>query len=188
MKQFHLNHVLSLIALFTATPFAFSKTATHSAHVHGNAKLSIARENAKKATILLEAPGDSIFGFEHEAKGPEDKKTLQTALNTLENKITEIFSFDKAADCTLSKNKIEILKEEEHEEKHEKKHSHHNEEHGEHNEVEAEYNVSCKNNIKTLEVKLGLKFPKIKNLQVQVLKDEGQNSLELKDAKGTVKL
>jgi hypothetical protein len=62
------------------------------------------------------------------------------------------------------------------------------EEHGEHNEVEAEYSVICKKAPSTLEVTVGVKFPKIKNLQVQVLKDEGQNSLDLKDAKGTVKL
>lgn len=166
--------------------------AGHGAHVHGSAKLSIAIESAKVGTLLLESPGESIIGFEHEANSADEKKAEANALATLEKKASEIFSFNKALGCVVAKTKIEIKKEDhdEHEEKAKGKEDHHHEESGEHTEVEAEYSLKCQKDLagSALEVNLGKSFPKLKDLDVQILGEKGQSTVELKNAVGSVKL
>jgi hypothetical protein len=154
--------------------------AGYGAHVHGNAKLTLALDTDSKGVLLFESPGDSVIGFEHAATSAGDKRTQAKALAILNEKGPDLFSFDPSAKCTLQKTRVEIKKED---------HDEH-EQHGEHNEVEAEYALSCSRSLSGtfLNVGLGNSFPKIKNLEVQVLKSKGQSSTQLKGALGQVKI
>jgi len=159
------------------------------AHVHGNAKLSIALETETEGTLLLESPGDGIVGFEHAATTPADKKTQAAALALLENNASELFVFTAKAGCQLTKTRVEILKEEHHDGDADED-EHDGREHGEHNEIEAEYALKCRQSLTgtQLTIQLSTKFPRIKKLDVQVLGPKRQFSTTLKNGRGNVQL
>lgn len=178
MKKYKID--LLLISVFLNS-VAYSKEthkkenkAGHKAHVHGTAKLSIALENNKAGTILFESPADSIIGFEHEAKSAVDIKSKEKALSILKQKANELFVFDKSKNCSISPSRIEVKKEDAQ---------------NEHTEVEAEYSFKCEKDLSdiTLQITIGKSFPKINDLDVQLVSDKKQNSLELEKSTGSVK-
>jgi hypothetical protein len=148
--------------------------AGHKAHVHGSAKLSIALETNKAGTILFESPADSIIGFEHEAKSAADIKSKEKALGILKQKANELFVFDKSKNCSITPSKFEVKKEDSQ---------------SEHTEVEIEYSFKCEKDLSdtNLQITIGKSFPKINDLDVQLVSDKKQNSLELEKGTGSIK-
>lgn len=145
----------------------------HSAHVHGAATLGIAFEK-NIGKIEFKAPSESIYGFEHVAKSKKDKKIQSQALLTLKEKITEIITFSSDLKCLFAKEKIELIKE-----KHEEKNKAQS---GEHSDVEAEFQVTCEKSPVGSQVIFNFQkhFPKLKDIDVQLLADDIQMSFELK--------
>lgn len=136
----------------------------HSAHAHGLGTLGIAFEGSK-GNVEFKIPGESIFGFEHEAKSSKDKKQKSDALAKLENKISEMLVFDPALNCKITKNKIEIIAESD-----------------KHSNIMAMYSVVCSKSPLGTEIIFNFQkqFPKIKDLDVQVIIDNLQKSIEVK--------
>jgi hypothetical protein len=149
------------------------KTHEHKAHVHGSATLSIAMENSKSGSILLESPGESIIGFEHEAKSPSDIKSRDKSLAILKNQGSELFVFPIEKKCVINSTKVEIKKE----------NSKNN-----HSEIEAHFSFSCEKDLSksSLQVNLGKKFPRIEDLDVQLISDKKQSASELEKGLGSI--
>ena len=161
----------------------------HGPHVHGEAKVNLAVESANKAVLQFISPGDSVFGFEHEAKSAADKKKQSDAIDKVKNKMAEMVLFDKSLNCTLTATKTDIQKEKEDEEdKSAKDKSKKEVHHGEHNELLAEFAVTCAKDMRgsMLNFAIGKVFPRIADVDVAVLADQEQASAEIKKDKGNV--
>lgn len=132
-------------------------------HVHGRGHVSLAFDGAK-GKIQLETPAEAIFGFEHEAKTKADKKKKDEALQKLENKISEMIVFESAAKCEIKKEIIEV-----------------NLVKG-HADINAEFSVVCQQSVAGTSISFYFQkvFSSLKHVQVDVLVDEVQKSMEVK--------
>jgi hypothetical protein len=135
----------------------------HGTHVHGAGNLGIAFDGLK-GKVDLKITGESIFGFERVAKKDQDKKTVADSLAKLESKISEMLVFDLASKCAITKDKIEVLQ------------------NGKHSDVVASYNVLCEKSPLGTEITFNFQtqFPRIKDLDVDVIVDNLQRSVEVK--------
>ena len=143
----------------------------HAAHNHGSGNLSIAFDD-NKGKIDFKIPSESIFGFEHSAQSEKDKKTMAAGLFQLENKISEMIVFDATLKCQFSKNKIEVVPEDKH---------------SNHSDTVASFLVVCAKSPVGTKIVFNFQkfFPRIKDLDVQVLAGVIQKSSEAKQ-NGTV--
>ena len=100
-----------------------SEAKTLKAHEHGVGKLNIAIE-ASRVEMELEAPGADIVGFEHPAESPEDKASVQAALDVLKKPLA-LFVFPKEAKCAVVTAAAELHGEDDdHDHDREKEHGH----------------------------------------------------------------
>lgn len=170
--------LIILTALLSFNAFAGEKHShrEHGAHEHGAGTLGIAFDGLK-GKIDFKIPSESIFGFEHEAKTEKDKKVMNDGLAKLESKISEMLVFDASLKCVISKDKIEVLAEKNDDKKAKHKHSHSN-----HSDTVASYNVVCEKSPLGTELTFNFQqqFPKIKDLDVQVVVGDLQKSVEAK--------
>lgn len=132
----------------------------HGAHAHGAGSLGIVFEGAS-GHIEFKIPSESIFGFEHETKSDKDKKKKNEALAKLENKFFAMLVLDSALNCKVSKSKIEVIAES-----------------NKHSDVVADYKVTCDKSPIGTEITFNFQkqFPKIKDLNVQIVLDNLQKS------------
>jgi hypothetical protein len=147
----------------------------HHAHVHGEGKVSIALDSDSKGAVHVEIPGDSIVGFEHDAKTEKDKKAVAAALKKFEEKIGQMVIFDAAAGCVFTKEKLGFEKEEDEEN---------------HNELHGEFSFVCKKPIAGTKAKFGFtkQFSHLKTVEVTVLGEKNQEGKDIKNDKGDVQL
>jgi hypothetical protein len=91
-------------ALFFAATLALALPVTargaEHAHVHGAVNLNVAVEG-NRVTLLLEAPLDSLVGFEHAPRTAEQKQAVQRMFERF-NTPQSLFGFAPAAQCTLT--------------------------------------------------------------------------------------
>ena len=177
--------LFGISALITIPVSLLAGTQNHKAHVHGIGKIDIAIESPIKANVLLDFPGDSIFGFEHQAVSAKDKKTKEDAFQKLFTQTSSIVRFDPALGCRFKVNKVEI--EEESPEEHQEAGG---AQHGEHTDVNASYEVTCANPMIGSQIKIPIMtiFPKIKKVAVQILKESGQTQSEVSSADESITL
>lgn len=144
----------------------------HGAHVHGAAELSIAFEGPQ-GKVEFKSASDSIVGFEHIAKSATDKKIVDEAFKKFEGKISEMIVFDKSLQCQFSKDKLEVVSEG-----------------GSHSNTVAAFSVRCtKSPVGTkLVFNIQKHFPKLKDIDVQIIADNVQKSLEIKSAGTSLEL
>ncbi len=159
---------LAIIFLVLASVFAKSKEhpphREHQAHVHGAGRLGIAFEGTK-GRIDFKIPSDSIFGFEYAAKTRGDKKKRDEALRALDIKISEMIVFESGLGCKISKEKIEVVAES-----------------AKHSETVASFYVVCEKSPLGTEITFNFQkfFPNITDLDVEVVTDNLQKSVEAK--------
>jgi len=96
-------------ALFVAATFGLAlhviaRGAEH-AHVHGAVNLNVAIEG-KHVTLQLEAPLDSLVGFEHAPRTDEQKQAVQGMFERFDAP-QSLFGFAPAARCTLKSGSAE---------------------------------------------------------------------------------
>ena len=153
----------------TATPH---RNVQH-AHEHGGAKLNIAIDG-KDATIELETPADGIVGFEHTAVSDADKKQESTALNTLKNRIAEMVVFDRSAACVFTARKVAVEKDPKEG----------------HSDVKAEFGVTCGKPPAGTTLRFGFSkiFPRISDVEVQLLNGDQQTGAKIHNDGGTIAL
>lgn len=174
--------VLTLATLVAVSFFSLNLTQAHSkkhhhhqkAHVHGAAKMAVAFEGLQ-GKLEFEAPSESIYGFEHEAKTEKQKKAVADALLKLEQKMPEMVVFATSLGCSWTKNKIEVVREDG-----DSKHS----------DVKAEFSLACQQSPLNSEVKLQFSahFPKLKSVETQWIVDQIQKSTKTRKAGETLVL
>lgn len=162
--------VTVLFLSFVVQAHENNKHREHGSHAHGVGNLGIAFEGAK-GRIDFKIPSESIFGFEYVAKSDKDKKKRDEGLLLLETKISDMVVFDSALNCKITKDKIEVVAES-----------------SKHSSAVASYNVTCEKSPVGTEIVFNFQkqFPKIKDLEVQVIADNMQKSVEA--AKNNTKL
>lgn len=162
--------MVAIILMFSSSQIVNAKDEKHEhhqhgAHVHGEAKLTIAMDGKKSLDIVLESPADSILGFEHDAKSAKDKKTQKEVFEKLVAKAGQWLASDKLVACKAINAKPEIEKEEGEE----------------HSEVHFSYRLECSEEITANKIEVGFfkEFKKLKKLKVAVLKESSQKEFSL---------
>ncbi len=142
------------------------------AHVHGLVNLDVAME-AQTLTVALEAPLDSLLGFEHRPRTPAQRKAADDAMKRM-NDGASLVRPAAAAQCKLAKTTVESEalqstapaggKEDEHA------------------DLDATFVFTCAQPDKLASIELGLfdAFKRIKRIEVQVAGPQGQSKQTLK--------
>ena len=107
-----MKYAVSLIALVTAFPAFAEGSRQLDAHEHGVGTLNIAIEGTT-VTMMFEAPGADIVGFEHAAKSDADLATIEAAVATLGAPL-DLFVVPDAAGCSVVKAQAELESEDDH--------------------------------------------------------------------------
>lgn len=186
--------VLVLLALAGCS----SQSASEGAHVHGLARLTIAIDDPRSATVELVAPAESIYGFEHAPSSDEDRAAQAGALEALERRAGDLLAFDAALACALEPLEVEVHGDDQAGEATDDDHADEaaDEDHageavsGTHREVRAAYALSCAGDLTgtTARASFGATFPGIETLEVIVLGPSGQSSHRLDHGDGEVDL
>ena len=179
------------------------------AHEHDRGTLNVAVDG-NRLTIELEASGDDLLGFEHEARNAEQKAALDSTENKLKAPLG-LFAPPAAAGCKLIDAKVEMAgSEQDHAAQsaatdkpsaHKpSEHKHGDHDHGEHNhgapthgphaQVHADYELTCADPhaITALDLPYFKAFPRAQTLTVNVVTTKGQSSFEASPSKPTVNL
>ncbi|NBX16709.1 MAG: DUF2796 domain-containing protein [Proteobacteria bacterium] len=190
MKFFSNNIVLFALTIclfpqIVLHNFAAAGGKGHSAHQHGVAKVNVVAEG-NNLTIQLEAPSESIYGFEHEAKKPADIKKRDDAVTKLKSNADKMFLTDPALGCKLTTSDVKpFVTEEKHEEKSDKKHKA-----GTHSEVHAVFKFECTKPPAGSILKFAARsqFKSLQTLIVQLLSGDKQGGSTIKNDKGIIQL
>lgn len=151
----------------------------HGAHRHGAGTLGIAFEEMK-GRLEFKIPSESVISFEYTPKTEKDKKTKEIQLMKLETNIADMVSFDASLKCQVTKDKIEVVKDEKESA----------EAHAEHSDTIATFNVSCDKSPIGTKIVFNFQryFPKIEDLDVQIIVGNIQKSVEAKKNGTSVEL
>lgn len=150
-------------------------------HVHGQARLDVAIEG-DTLTLLLEAPADSLVGFEHEPRSARERDAAAKVRKQLEQ-AAALFLPSRAARCKPEKAALEsplfgapaAPRE----------HAAHQDEDGHaHVDVAGEFVFHCTQPeaLHDLEVGLFDAFPRLQRLDVQLTGPRGQKAARLTPA------
>lgn len=141
------------------------------AHVHGLVNLDVAIE-AGTLTVALEAPLDSVLGFEHRPRTPAQRKAADDAVKRM-NDGASLIRPAAAAQCTLAKTSVESEALQAAVPKGGKQE--------EHADLDATFVFTCSQPDKLASIELGLfdAFKRIKRIEVQVAGPQGQSKQTL---------
>lgn len=143
-----------------------------SAHVHGLIRLDVAID-AKTLTVQIEAPLDSLLGFEHRPRTAAQKQAAEALLKKMNN-VTTLIQPSVAAACqstqvtveseTLQSSKPASGKEEAHA------------------DLDASFELTCEHPDKLAFIELGFfdAFKRLQKIEVQVAGPKGQSKQTLK--------
>ena len=162
-----------VLALILAAP-AFGT----SAHVHGEATLSVALDGLT-VTIVFDSPLDNLVGFEHAPRTEKQRQAL-TGMTALLVAPAHLFVLDAAAGCEPAGSKFTPPAPSSVPTTGAKGAS------GEaHREQEAEYTFRCKDpaRLRSIEVKLFGAFPRIKRIRASVAGAGKQTAMTLTPAR-----
>jgi hypothetical protein len=169
---------LVLSALLAAAPaLAADKSGPrhHHAHQHGTARLDVTLDGSA-LQVALEGPADSFVGFEHAPRTDAQKKTVARVEQQLKEP-EKLFTPVADAGCQAQPTRVEIKlppagsKET-------------------HSEIEAEWRWQCAKPaaLGHLDVGLFKVFPRLKELQVQLVTAHGQKAAVLKPGAARLKI
>lgn len=139
--------------------------AGHKAHVHGEAKVTVAFEGMK-GKIELEIPAESLLGFEHKPKNPTEEKKVSDGLAKLESSIGKMLVFAADLKCSIKKENLDI--------------DYQAEGSGTHADVDGDFSVECAKSPVGTKVQLSFFQPwmKAKSFETQFLLDNVQKSFK----------
>jgi Protein of unknown function (DUF2796) len=173
-----LSCVLLAILLATAPVQAADQKASrpHAGHRHGAASLNVSVDG-RALQIGLDGPADNLLGFEHAPRNDTQKKTVARAEQLLRQP-TQLFELPPGAECQAQPAAVEM--------KLPAAGS------GEtHSEVEAQWRWECARPAALAHVDVGglfKAFPRLKQLDVQIVTPNGQAAAVLKPGAPRVKL
>lgn len=161
-------HAPISLALASCAVFAVGLTSLHAeekreldSHEHGHVTLQIAIDK-DRMSIALEAPGESIVGFEHAAETDEQKAKVEASRKQLSD-AAALFGLPSEAGCAATSVDVELHQE------------------GDHNAFEVSYAFTCSNTaaLNAVETKLFALYPAIEEIDVDYIAPSGQGSAEL---------
>jgi hypothetical protein len=160
--------------------------AQHKAHQHGLVKLDVAVEGAV-LSVALEAPLDSLVGFERAPRTEAEKRAAADALTRLRDGAA-LFKPDAAAQCTLASVDVKApvlegsAKPGSADGKKDAK--------DEHADLDADYRFQCAQpqQLRALDIGLLDAFKRIQRIETQVVTAKGQSKVTLKRPARTVVL
>lgn len=173
MKQTQpLRSLCSGLIIFSTLGITSTAIAHESAHVHGLIQLDVAID-AKTLTVQIEAPLDSLLGFEHRPRTAEQKQAADTLLKQMNDSATLIRP-ESAALCKPTKVSVESEALQSTKPADEKD--------GEHADLDASYEFTCEQPDKLTFIEIGFfdAFKRIQKIQVQVAGPKGQLKQTLK--------
>ena len=161
-------------------------------HEHGAANLKMALEG-EKLQIEFEVPSESLIGFEHFPKSQSNRKDFSESIKILSDP-ARLFSISSDSECLLVGMKISqslFSNEEEHGHDESKEdHGHDESEKSEiHSEFKSNYSWNCQHldEIDSIGTQLMTFFPKIEEIRVNWISNNGQGSLELESKEDRIK-
>ncbi len=161
-------------------------------HEHGAANLKMILEG-EKLQIEFEVPSESLIGFEHFPKSQSNRENFNDAIKILSDP-SRLFSMSSKAECLLVGMSISqslFSNEEEHgHDESEEEHGHDESEKSEiHSEFKSNYSWNCHHldEIDSIGTQLVTFFPKIEEIRVNWISNNGQGALELESKEDRIK-
>jgi hypothetical protein len=163
-------------------------------HEHGAAKLNMVMEG-EKLHVEFEVPSESLIGFEHFPKSKSDRENFEKTIKILSDP-SKLLSTPFKAECLLvGMNVTQSLfpNQEEHghdESEKEEEHGHDEPEESEiHSEFKSNYYWDCQHldEIDSIGSRLMSFFPRIEEIRVNWISNNGQGSLELESKDDRIK-
>ena len=183
--------VLVLVCVFVSFDILAQVARQKDSHEHGAAKLMIAMEG-EKLQVEFEVPSESLIGFEHLPKSQSNRKNFNEAIKNLSDP-SKLFSTPFKAECLLVGMNVSqslFSREEEHGDEAEEEHDHDESEKSEiHSEFKSNYCWNCQHldEIDSIGTQLMSFFPRIEEIRVNWISNNGQGSLELESEDDRIK-
>jgi len=124
MKKIIILSILAFVGIASAETEKPSQPKQHKAHVHNQAKASLAFDGTK-GKFELEASAMDIIGFEHKPKNKKQSDQEKNSLDKLRHNIENMILFETDLNCRITEDDIEV------------------ERTGSHADVEADFNIQC---------------------------------------------
>ena len=176
----------ALLPLMLSLSHAVAAAPTHShgstaGHQHGLAQMDIALEQ-KQLTVSVQAPLESLLGFEHAPRNDRERQRADALLKRLRQP-EGLFVTDAAANCRLSAAEVQSPTLE-------KKEKGAQAAVDGHADLEARYTFQCEQpaQLRQLQVEWFNAFPQLRRVDVQVVGPLGQHKQVLRGLSRTVKL
>ncbi|NRF67690.1 DUF2796 domain-containing protein [Aquincola sp. S2] len=172
----YVAQLLTLVTLFGAR--AVMAAPPH-AHQHGAVTLAVAIDG-EQLSIAMEAPLDSLLGFERAPRSEAERRAASELLARLRNGGAALFKPDAAARCTLvtAQVRADVLEPA----------AQPAPKDGEHADIDADYAFKCTspNLLRSVDVGLLDAFKRIRRIEVQVVGPKGQHKATLERPARTI--
>ena len=177
------NIFIVLVSLFVSFDILAQVARQKDSHEHGAAKLMMVMEG-EKLQVEFEVPSESLIGFEHFPKSQSNRKNFNESIKILSDP-SKLFSMPIKAECLLvGMNVSQSLF------SNEEEHGHDESEKSEiHSEFESNYYWNCQHldEIDSIGTQLMTFFPKIEEIRVNWISNNGQGALELESKEDRIK-
>ena len=177
------NIFILLVSLFVSFDILALVARQKDSHEHGAAKLMMVMEG-EKLQVEFEVPSESLIGFEHFPKSQSNRKNFNESIKILSDP-SKLFSMPIKAECLLvGMNVSQSLF------SNEEEHGHDESEKSEiHSEFESNYYWNCQHldEIDSIGTQLMSFFPRIEEIRVNWISNNGQGSLELESKDDRIK-
>jgi len=177
------NIFIVLVSLFVSFDILAQVARQKDSHEHGAAKLMMVMEG-EKLQVEFEVPSESLIGFEHFPKSQNNRKNFNESIKILSDP-SKLFSMPIKAECLLvGMNVSQSLF------SNEEEHGHDESEKSEiHSEFESNYYWNCQHldEIDSIGTQLMSFFPRIEEIRVNWISNNGQGSLELESKDDRIK-
>ena len=177
------NIFIVLVSLFVSFDILAQVARQKDSHEHGAAKLMMVMEG-EKLQVEFEVPSESLIGFEHFPKSQSNRENFNEAIKILSDP-SKLFSMPIKAECLLvGMNVSQSLF------SNEEEHGHDESEKSEiHSEFKSNYSWNCQHldEIDSIGTQLMSLFPRIEEIRVNWISNNGQGSLELESKDDRIK-
>ena len=188
------NIFIVLVCLFVSFDILAQVARQKDSHEHGAAIIKMVMEE-EKLWVEFEVPSESLIGFEHFPKSQSNRENFNKAIKVLSDP-SKLFSQPIKAECLLVGMNVSqslFSNEEEHghdESEKEEEHGHDESEKSEiHSEFKSNYYWNCQHldEIDSIGTQLMSFFPRIEEIRVNWISNNGQGSLELESEDDRIK-
>ena len=186
------NILIVAVCLFVSFDILAQVSRQKDSHEHGAAIIKMVMED-EKLQVEFEVPSESLIGFEHFPKSQSNREKFNEAIKILSDP-SKFFSKPIKAECLLVGMNVSqslFSNEEEHgHDESEEEHGHDESEKSEiHSEFKSNYYWNCQHldEIDSIGTQLMTFFPRIEEIRVNWISNNGQGSLELESKDNLIK-